>query len=185
MTAQPKSEVRAETTNWSVVAVYEDTETREGATSFCDQLVHRFWPHCGLDVGWWSLGHLEATDSGAEAAGKAIEADMILISLRAEGETPASLRTWVESWLARRGDREGVVVGLGEPSPSSGAAMPDKYAYLRNIAHRAGMDYLTGLPQNLSRSIPDSFESYIQRADLVTSVLDEILHKLPPRHFLP
>ncbi|SPE56359.1 hypothetical protein SBV1_2340017 [Verrucomicrobia bacterium] len=42
------------------------------------------------------------------------------------------------------------------------------------------MDYLTEVPHELQRTIPDSLDSYASRADTVTSVLDEILHKQRP-----
>ena len=58
---------------------------------------------------------------------------------------------------------------------------------VRNIAHRAGMDYLTQVPETIGRAIPDSLASCSERADRVTSVLDEILHQktvpAPPRLF--
>ena len=42
------------------------------------------------------------------------------------------------------------------------------------------MDYLTEMPQDISRSIPDSLDSYTERAEQVTSLLDNILHQQAP-----
>jgi hypothetical protein len=39
------------------------------------------------------------------------------------------------------------------------------------------MDYLTEVPQEIAQPIPDSLESFSERAQYMTSVLDEILHK--------
>jgi hypothetical protein len=39
------------------------------------------------------------------------------------------------------------------------------------------MDYLTKVPLDISFSIPDSLESYTERACQVTSLLDDILHQ--------
>jgi hypothetical protein len=77
-------------------------------------------------------------------------------------------------------------VDLTDPGTGQAGPSVEKYAYLRNAAHRAGMDYLTQIPQSISsRSIPDSLDSYSQRADKVTSVLDGILHqKAPPPQML-
>jgi hypothetical protein len=55
-----------------------------------------------------------------------------------------------------------------------------KHRYLRQIAHRGSMDYLTQLPLSLSRLVPESLDSYTQRAVQVSSVLDEILHHQAP-----
>jgi hypothetical protein len=42
------------------------------------------------------------------------------------------------------------------------------------------MDYLTEVPQDISRSIPDSLDSYTERADQVTGLLANILQQQPP-----
>jgi len=39
------------------------------------------------------------------------------------------------------------------------------------------MDYLTDVPPEITRPIPDSLESFSERAQQITSVLDEILRK--------
>jgi hypothetical protein len=39
------------------------------------------------------------------------------------------------------------------------------------------MDYVTQLPQDIARSMPDSLDSYTERADQVTSLLDDILRQ--------
>jgi hypothetical protein len=54
-----------------------------------------------------------------------------------------------------------------------------KQYYLRQLAHGSAMDYLTQVPQSISRSIPESLDFYTQRAGQVTHVLDEILHQQP------
>jgi len=73
---------------------------------------------------------------------------------------------------------QATLVGLLDPGAIKGTT-DEKHLYLRNVAHHAGMDYLTKMPENISRGIPDSLDSYSQRAQRVTSVLDEILRKQP------
>ena len=48
---------------------------------------------------------------------------------------------------------------------------------------RAGMDYLSHAAPTVHRAIPDSIDSFSERAGQVTSVLDGILQKHP--HFPP
>jgi hypothetical protein len=92
----------------------------------------------------------------------------------------------METWLGQRGDREGLLVGLMESGGSPGVGEGEKHHCLRNAAHQGAMDYLTQVPQNIARSIPDSLDSYTERADQVTSLLDDILHQQPPPpHLLP
>jgi hypothetical protein len=74
-------------------------------------------------------------------------------------------------------------VGLADPGSGLSEYCPPKFVYLRAAAHRAGMDYWTSIPQNLARSVPDSLDSYSERATQVTTLLDEILHYHPvPSH---
>jgi hypothetical protein len=166
--------------NWSVAVVYEDAATRAEAVSFCDRLMERFWAECEFDVGWWSFDHLKEGDSAKEASQKAVEANLVVFAVRPEGGISPGFDAWIETWLTHRGDREGTLVGL----LTSGNELLDdaagKHVYLRNVAHRAGMDYLTEVPQSISHFIPDSLESVSERAQRVSSVLDEILRHAPP-----
>jgi hypothetical protein len=171
---------------WSVVVVYEDPATRERAVGFCNQLVKRFWTRFEINVSWWSFALLEECPAAKEAAERAARADLIVFSAAPEGDFPAQVKDWIETWLIRRGDREGMMAGLLEPADNSTAREGPRHVCLRNAARRAAMDYLTQVPQDISRSIPDSLESYTARADQVTSLLDDILRRqTPPPHLLP
>ena len=164
----------------SVVVVYEEEVTREVAVNFCDHLVERFWSRAGFDVSWWSFALLEDPGAAWQAAQKAIHADIIIFATRPEGEMPQRIREWIESWLGQREDREGAFVALIDESGAGVGAGAGKQIYLRQVAHRAGMDYLTQVPQEISRAIPDSLEWCTERAGQVTNVLEEILHQHPP-----
>lgn len=172
---------------WQVLVVYEDTRTREETVHVCDLLVERSWSRCRFDINWCSFSMLQESLPAREAIEKAIPADLVIFALKPEGEIPERVKVWIESWLELRGKREGRLVGLRDPGPGLSARTPEKYLYLRNVAHRAGMDYLTHVPETIGRAIPDSLESCSERADRVTSVLDEILHQktlpAPPRLF--
>ena len=187
MTRANENGARLETkAAWSVVVVYEDSATRERAVGFCDQLVKRFWTRFEFDVSWWPFALLGESTAATEAAEKAARAHLIVFSATPEGEFPARVKDWIETWLIRRGDREGMLAGLLEPAENPSAREGHKHVYLRNAAHRGAMDYLTQVPQDISRSIPDSLDSYTERADQVTSLLDDILRQQPPPpHLLP
>ena len=175
--------MKAKATN-SVVVVFQEEEVREKAVKFCDRLIERFWASHEFDLNWWSFDSLEDGRGARDASLKAIEADLIVFASKPAEEIPAFVKSWVETWVGQRGDREGALVGLMDPGAGAGC-VPDQFVYLRNVAHRGGMDYLTQMPGELSRVIPDSIESYTERADRVTSVLDEILHyKAPPPQLL-
>jgi len=160
---------------WSLVVLYENTQTRETAAGFCDYLVEQMWVDSGLDVNWWSFDGLRETGPSAKAAEKAKDADWVIFALRAEQEVPAHLKNWIEAWLARRGTREGTLVGLLHDIPA--ATGSETQCYLRQVAHRAGMDYLSQVPQSVLQNIPEARDSYSERANQLTSVLNDILHR--------
>ena len=162
--------------DWSVVVVFEDAATRGQAVEVCDHLVQRFWTDCELAVSWWSWDMLEQPTQAQEAIQKAAEADLLIFAARTETDLPTPLQQWIETWLAMRGERDGALMSLFGKEAQAGEALAERHGYLRQVAHRGGMDYLTEAPQNLSFSIPDSLDWCSARAESVTSVLDEILH---------
>jgi len=93
---------------------------------------------------------------------------------QSEGELPPEIRSWMEGWLGTRGEHEGALVGLGDPSGFGGAPGP-KFTWLRQAAHKAGMDYLTKAPSEMTLAFPELPESYTERAAVKSSVLDDIL----------
>jgi hypothetical protein len=161
---------------WSVVVIFEDANTREKAVKFCDQLVERFWSRCEFALTWMSFSALAEPNSARDAHAKTRDADVVVFAPRSEGPVPEAVIAWVERCLASRNDREGALAGLIDSAILTGR-VAEKHAWLRSVAHRAGMDYLTQVPHDIVRSIPDSLETYSERARQVTSVLNEILHK--------
>ena len=162
---------------WSVVILFEDAQTREKAVKFCDELVQRFWTHCEFSMTWMSFSALVDANAARDAHAKASGADVIVIATRPEGPVPVVVTDWVERCLANRTDREGTLAGLIDTSVILTGWAAEKHAWLRSVAHRAGMDYLTDVPPEINRPIPDSLESFSERAQKITSVLDEILRK--------
>ncbi len=163
---------------WSVVVVYEHPLSREQAMVFCDQLVERFWDKLSFDIGWWSYDMLQEAEAGSLAVERAARADLIIVATRGGDQPPRRIQDWLEDCLRGRGDREGAIVGLTRDSldePASCAAQ----LYLRNLAHRSGLDYLTQVPAEMCQPIPETFESADGRATQVTSVLTEILSQHP------
>ena len=171
--------------NWTVAVLYENAETREAGVAFCDCLVQKFWSQFGFDVSWWPFSLLADAGASTEALKTAAGANVIVFASSGDSELPEHVRNWVEQWVLLRGEREGTLVGL----PVATSVQPGGHTqidlFLRGVAHRAGLDYLTQVPQNLCEPIPDSPESCSERADTVTSVLDEILHRPQSRPEYP
>lgn len=168
---------------WSVLAVSENAVARQLAVQFCDSLVQRFWSEFSFDLDWCDWAALEDTEGAKQAARKACEADLIITATLPGAVIPRHVKNWIEMTLCNRRDHEGVLVGLPAPDAGLTAEAAATQVYLRKLAHNAGMDYLTAVPQSLPHRAPESAESYNQRATQITSVLDTILRKppVPPR----
>ncbi len=168
-----------------VLVIYEDRVMREQAARLCDQLERHFDSKHGFEFSWWSFDHLMASLSATEAAQRAAEARLLLFAVRPEGEFPAEVSRWMESWIGLRSGREGTLINLLELSPEWGGGLSAKHQFLRTTARRLGADYLTRLPESLQHLIPDTVEWCAERAGQMTGVLEAIISQRtqPPRSF--
>jgi len=166
-----------------MIVISQDRACRDRAVNFCDELMKRFWAQCEFDISWLSFGDLSRENEFRNAAVKAGSADVVLFSMDPAADAPLKLQSWAEAWLAKRSDHEGLVIGLGDPGHIPGGGVSKNFVYVRNLAHRAGMDYLTELPDQMGPAIPDSLDSYRERAQQHSSVLDQILDRKVPALF--
>jgi hypothetical protein len=164
-----------------IAVVYETAASREHAVRFCAQLSDGFRFDAGPEAHWWSFKLLSQPGAGNEAAWKASIADLIVFATSAEEDLPRAIKLWIENWLGKRGEREGALVSLMERRERDPLEVPPfKEIYLRHIAHRAGMDFFSQVPpMTISKALPDSLDSFNDRAGQMTSTLDEILHAYP------
>ena len=166
---------------WSVTVLYEDTDVRERAMRVSDHLMRQFWSEIEFDFNWWRFAYLEDEVLASQAASHTMDADALIIAVQNEGDFSPTTRSWLEQAMAGRGVREGAFIALfgGEEGPLCRAATK-KDAFLRSLAQRAGMDYLTGAPSVLPGGLPDSLDSFSRRAIQHSSVMDDILRHTPP-----
>lgn len=158
----------------TVLVIYEDQETRDIAMAFCDDLMRRFWSECDFALEWCSFDVLRDARSGRAALQKASEADHTVFATHPHGPFPIAVELWVGAWCAQRSHREGTVVGLLDPA-REGGAIASRYTWLRKMAHKAGLDYLTAGPLQLRIKLGS--ESCYQRASAKTTVLEQILSR--------
>jgi hypothetical protein len=158
-----------------VLIIYEDAIRRAEAVRFCDSLVEKFWSKNNFQIEWCPVAELQSKASADKHAEIAATAHILIFSLRPEAGLAQDLQMWAESWLNLRGEREGTVIGLLDTTATG--ELGGAYSFLRQTAHRAGMDYLTQIPDSILHSISDSLDSYRQREVEVTRVLDDILHE--------
>jgi hypothetical protein len=164
-----------------IVVVYENVAAREHALRSAPDLIETGLGESAQGIAWLSFTGLSEVVAAGEAANKAAAADLVVFAVSPGEDFPGDVKLWIETWVTKRSDREGAIVGLLAREATPGEIACLKEIYLRQVAHRAGMDYLSQIPSGLGKAIPDSLDSYRDRARQVTSVLDEILRSgLPP-----
>lgn len=160
-----------------VVVVYETPAIREQAVRFCERLAEER-KSAAMEMNWWSFQLLGNPALRSDAVEKAADADVVVFAMDASGDLPEEIKLWIEHWLNKRGEREGALVGLVmREEPRDMASFRE--IYLRHAARRAGMDYLSHAAPTARQAIPDSLDSFSERAGRMTSVLSNILHKHP------
>jgi hypothetical protein len=161
----------------SIAIIYETPAIREHAVRFCERLAEK-QKSPGLEMNWWSFQVLGHPALRTDAVEKAACADVVVFAMNAGGDLPEEIKWWIEHWLNKRGEREGALVGLLQrEEPRDIASFRE--IYLRHAARRAGMDYLSHAAPTAGRAIPNSLDSFSERAGRMTSVLANILHKHP------
>ena len=164
----------------TVAVAYSDKATRERAMLLCDHLVDKLWQDVDFEITWWKFDYLNDPRIAADAADAARQADMVIFSAEADRELAPAVQSWIESWAAKRASREGALVALigNANGPANGTG--PIHIYLRGVAQRAEMDYLSNLPDSLSEPVIGSIGSISQQAAPPASTLDRIHQRASP-----
>ena len=137
----------------SAMVIYEDSCTRDRAMAVCDDLVQQFWTDVHFNFDWWHVNFFEETQFAEFAALSAASADMVIFAGNADKELPVAAKRWFERWPRHRNGRGGSLVDLTETVNSLNGAAELKKIYLRDIAGRAFMDYVTKPPAAVKTSL--------------------------------
>lgn len=165
---------------WAVAVLYEDADVRQRALKVSDHLMRQFWSEIEFDFNWWRFSFLEDAVLAQQAGRHLVDADVIILALRRDGELPHNVRRWLEAHLDIRGVRVGAFIALFDNEGSPPPTGCPKDVYLRRLAQRSGMDYLTGVPSALPGGLPDSLDGFSERAEEQTSIIESILSNTPP-----
>lgn len=161
---------------WQVFVGFDDSKARARASEVCEFMTHQFWPEIAFDLHLCDLTQLSEPGYRQLAITKAALARIVIIATSAPGEFEMPFIEWMNGLCLRRGGREGALVGLTDPE----AADERRSAVdlqLRQLAHRAGLDYLTRAPNCRALCIPDRTDWLDSRAGQLGPVLEEILER--------
>jgi hypothetical protein len=162
-----------------VVILHETEEALTRALELCDRIMEQCWEHVELDIGHWSMELLSMESCGLEATHRAARADILVVAAEGQGAFPDSFKDWTRQWLDHRAHREGVLVGLFHQPAEQEGETASRDIHLRQLALRAGMDYLRRLPQAPPHGIPDFTEWCAARASAQTGTLSQIVRNTP------
>jgi hypothetical protein len=168
-----------------ILLVYEDGPAREHAIRSTPDLVELHPIESGSRVAWRSFAELSDAARAAESATDAATADLVIFAISTKGDLPQEIKLWIETSLVKRSEREGAIVCLVARHAIPGELAGVKEIYLRHVAHRAGMDYLSQIPSASAITMPDSLDSYTERSRQITSLLADILGPTPARRLHP
>jgi len=124
-----------------VTTVYQDPLTRHWAMELWDR-VGQLVGQGGICHRSWKIGDLTYAGHLAAAVQAAVEADVLVVSVRDAGELPVDLYAWIDAWMPRRTASAGALVALIGVSPQPDAKSGHAHEYLGAVARRVGLDYL-------------------------------------------
>lgn len=155
----------------------EDEAAHARAQSVCGRVATQFWDEIEFKFSWWTFTSLAYSANAAEAAQAAASAEMVFFAVQSRGDLPAKVKSWIEMWVNNRADRGGALICLATDEHPLAPEVSLKQLYLRQIAHRAEMDFLSDISENFAPTIPESLEWFADRADAVGPVMDDILRQ--------
>ena len=138
---------KAGTSTWDpkfpfdLVVAYEDTETRNRALHLYDHLAQQLLDDYDFQCSWWKFEHLANPVLQQKAADSAVDANMVILSIRAHRELPPIQKAWMEDWIKRRNHaKAALVLMIAETNDPERDAAP-VLVYLRNAARVGRMDF--------------------------------------------
>ncbi len=104
----------------------------------------------------WKFDYLRLTDLREAAIAETVRADLIIVSMHAATELPATVKWWMETALERREGDPGALVLLCDGNHLDGSNPSLAEAYLTNCARKGGLDFFVkrAAPRHDSKQTP-------------------------------
>ena len=127
---------------WQITVAYDDHSARDRAMNLVHSLQNRFKGELILSCTWWKFRYLLDPEIAMVARHYLVAAQIIVFATDAPGLFSLPVMNWIESWAAARNRTAGVLVPLMGSANIPSQLYSTKHFYLRNVAERAGLDYL-------------------------------------------
>lgn len=126
---------------FDLVVAYEDDDTHTRALQLYEHLAQQLIDDYDFQCSWWKFDRLANPILQQEAADAAVEANMVILSIRAHRELPAVQKAWVEDWVSRRHHRKAALVVMVADTRQPERDAVQSLAWLRNAARLGRMDF--------------------------------------------
>lgn len=164
-----------------VVIAYEDPVAGKRAM----RLLAGLGQGLGRDIQFeplpWSFDLLADVDWRSVAASDAVKADLLIIATSTARPLPPAVDQWADGVIRRKQGTSAAVIALFPPGGEPEAAGSSCTKAIEHMAQRAGLDFFA---PDRRHELEETLAGIHRRAEMVTPVLDEILHHpLPAPHW--
>jgi hypothetical protein len=159
----------------SVLVAYENLHTRLRAIEACRRTTLEQSSGVKLACSWWSFELLKYPALAEAAACAALDADVIVYSIRTLTDVPAAVKAWADKWVKMQRGKEGAFVVLTEATESQPDLRAPALLYLQNVASKADMTFFLRIFQSSNEDSSFNHETLSTRANAKTGLLEEIL----------
>jgi len=127
-----------------VLVAYEDAATRDRALHLSHHLSRQLAQDYDFHCSWWKFEHLANSILREQAANAALEANMIVIAIRARPAPPPLQGEWLRSWLPRRPIIKAALVALvGTTETTQADEIATTTTVLQSAAKSAKLDFFS------------------------------------------
>jgi hypothetical protein len=135
----------------AIAVVYTDRQSRQRAMGLCDSLAGHLPKELQLEFTWWNTRYLHDSQVAQLAADALADSDMVLVSASDAAMLAPEVKNWLERGMRQPHSRERALAAYLDKTDRQ-ADTPSLDLYLRDVARRAHVDYLTLEPPEPSQA---------------------------------
>ncbi|MBI4664329.1 MAG: hypothetical protein HY735_36495 [Verrucomicrobia bacterium] len=161
-----------------ILVAYDGFESGLRALQLYQRMSRNFDHEFFFDVDFWRFEILIRPSFGEEAALQAAQADIVIIAVDGTCSLPFEVQIWIEKWVRKKTGQQSAFVYL--PANPCQGTQGSTYlrAYLRGVAVRGNMDFISPLLQkNGSRRRPE-WESSPRPTGEASSITEIVYRRL-------
>jgi|SRR5881296_2175125 len=126
----------------SAIMAYDDVSSAKRGKAAWDQVLKTLGDSYSMALRLWKFEVLRIPELKEVAVSEAAKADLIFIAASGSNDIPTEVKAWIELWLRQKRNHPSALVALCDPSTATvDQSRAQCVAYLRDVAHRAGMDF--------------------------------------------